>query len=145
MAVQLQDITVPNTTESLELVRSFVGAFLQSSPFSDRDRRLLVLAIDETITSNILFSEAAGRAGTTRVTLDLDETCLRVRVEDTGLDRDPDTDDRFQETLAHARRHDLGIFLVQQIMDEIRYVFRKGFQNELELVRFIYRQESQDR
>ncbi len=32
----------------------------------------------------------------------------------------------------------MGIFLLRQIMDEIQYTYRKGFQNDLELVRFIY-------
>ncbi|MHC4601260.1 MAG: ATP-binding protein [Planctomycetota bacterium] len=138
MSVQVQDITVPNTTASLEQVRRFVVDVLRDSPFSEKDRRAVVLAIDEAITSTILFSEATERGGTTRVALELTEDCLRVRIEDTGKDTDPDTDERFEEHLRSARQHEMGIFLVRQIMDEIQYVFRKGFQNDLELVRFIY-------
>ena len=138
MNVQVQDITVPNTTASLEQVRRFVLEFLRDSPFSERDHRVLVLAIDEAITSTILFSEATARGGTTRVSLELTEDCLRVRIEDTGVDTDPDTDERFEEHLRRARQHDMGIFLLRQIMDEIQYIYRKGFQNDLELVRFIY-------
>lgn len=138
MRTLTQDITVPNTTASLEPVRRMVNEFLRESPFDDRNRRLLVLAIDETVTSNIRYSEAMGRNGTTRVSLDLNEDRLLVRVEDTGQDRDPETTERFEEHLNRTRPYEIGIFLVQQIMDEIHYVFRKGFRNELELVRFVF-------
>ncbi|MHC4778585.1 MAG: ATP-binding protein [Planctomycetota bacterium] len=138
MKIQSQEITVPNSTASLEQVRKFVFEILEDSPFEDRDRRLLVLAIDEAVTSNILFSEATGRGGTTQVALELTADCMRVRIEDTGVDVDPDSEERFEEHMRRARQHEMGIFLVRQIMDEIQYIFRKGYQNELELVRFIY-------
>jgi anti-sigma regulatory factor (Ser/Thr protein kinase) len=139
MKVLTRDITVPNSTASLEQVRQFVSSFLAESSFGERDRRLLVLAIDETVTSNIRFSEAMDRRGDSTVSLDLTEDCLRVRIVDTGQDRDPDSTEGFEAHVRRTRQYEMGIFLVQQIMDEIHYIFRKGFQNEMELVRFVYR------
>jgi anti-sigma regulatory factor (Ser/Thr protein kinase) len=140
--VQEKDISVPNTTASLEEVRRFVLRFLEDTAFSEKERRRLVLAIDEAVTSTILFSEASGRCGTTRVSLEVDDVRLRVRIEDTGRDPDRDADDRaderFEEHLRQARKYEVGVFLIRQIMDEIHYIYRKGFQNELELVRFLY-------
>ncbi|MHC5036903.1 MAG: ATP-binding protein [Planctomycetota bacterium] len=138
MKLLQQDISVENTTESLEPVRRFVAEFLKDSPFNERDRGLLVLAIDETVTSNILYSEASGRNGSTTVSLELNDACLRVRVNDTGSDRFADSEEVFQENLKRARQYEMSIFLIQQIVDEIHYIYRKGFQNELELIRFIY-------
>ena len=138
MQVQVQDMTVPNSTASLVEIRRFVLEFLRETPFDERNRRLVVLAIDEAVTSTILFSEATGRGGTTRVVLEITEDAFRARIEDTGVDKDPDTEERFEEHLRRARQHEMGIFLVRQIMDEIQYIYRKGFQNELELVRFLY-------
>jgi len=138
MQVTTQDITVPNSTASLEQVRNFVSAFLEESPFGDRDRRLLVLAIDETVTSNIRFSEAMDRRGDTTVTLELTQDCLRVRIVDTGQDREPDSTVGFEAHVQRTRQYEMAIFMIQQIMDEINYVYRKGFQNEMELVRFVH-------
>jgi anti-sigma regulatory factor (Ser/Thr protein kinase) len=140
--VRQNDIAVPNTTASLEEVRRFVSEFLGDTPFTEKERRRLVLAIDEAVTSTILFSEASGRRGTTRVSLDVDEVRLRVRIEDRGRDPDYDAGDPaeevFEEHIRQARKYEVGVFLIRQIMDEINYIFRKGFQNELELVRFLY-------
>jgi len=41
------------------------------------------------------------------------------------------------ESLAREKNYTMGIFLIRQIMDEISYVYRKGFQNELELIKFL--------
>jgi len=136
MKTALQDITVPNKTESLEKLRRFVLEFLAESPFPARQQRLLVLAIDEAVTSNILFSEACNRNGTTRVTIDLDETRLAVRIQDTGRDMDSENEEHFDEYARNARRFEMGIHLIRQIMDEMHYVYRKGFQNDLELIKF---------
>jgi anti-sigma regulatory factor (Ser/Thr protein kinase) len=41
------------------------------------------------------------------------------------------------ENLAREKTYTMGIFLIRQIMDEISYTYRKGFQNELELIKFL--------
>ena len=46
-------------------------------------------------------------------------------------------DTQMAENLAREKSYTLGIFLIRQIMDEISYVYRKGFQNELELIKFL--------
>jgi anti-sigma regulatory factor (Ser/Thr protein kinase) len=41
------------------------------------------------------------------------------------------------ERFRQERSFTLGIFLIRQIMDEITYVYRKGFENQLEMICFL--------
>ncbi|GEM_PF-3276251 len=139
-----RDIQVPNVTDSLEQVRGFVFAFLEDTPFEEAERRRLVLAVDETVASNILCSEALERGGETELSLEVDGECFRARVRDTSREPDRVPEEEFENVLERARKHEIGIFLVQQIMDEIRYTYCKGIRNELELVRYLPGRKSGD-
>ena len=134
-----EEISVPNRTASLEKVRDFIIRNLEETELDERDQRLMVLAIDEAVTSNILFSVETGREGLCRVVLDVDETRIHVTIDDTG--KDPDardlTDQALRETAKKARKYEMSIFLIRQIVDEISYAFKKGFQNQLILIKFI--------
>ena len=50
-----------------------------------------------------------------------------------GLIPDPD----MKEHVQRGHKKGLGIFLMRQIMDEVRYKFKDGVKNELTLVKFI--------
>jgi anti-sigma regulatory factor (Ser/Thr protein kinase) len=41
------------------------------------------------------------------------------------------------EHVAAGRRNGLGIFLMRQIMDEVKYTFVQGFRNELRMVKYV--------
>ncbi len=132
-------ISVPNRTAFLEKVRDFIIASLERTGLDDRTKHLMVLAIDEAVTSNILFSVETGREGMTKVSVDVNSVRMKVVIEDTGRDLDSAdlTEAVMQETYTKARKHEMGIFLIRQIVDEISYAFKKGFENQLTLVKFL--------
>lgn len=136
--VRRDALTVPNRTSFLEKVRDFIVRTLQDTPMEDRQKHLLVLAIDEAVTSNILFSVEAGRNGFSRVAVEIADAAVRVTIEDTGQDLDSSQTEEsvLHETFRKARKHEMGIFLIRQIVDEISYAFKKGFQNQLVLTKF---------
>ena len=43
-----------------------------------------------------------------------------------------------QTLLDTTRKHELGVFLMRKLCDEVNYSFKKGFQNHLELLKFLY-------
>jgi len=136
----LQDsIQVPNRTSSLEKVRDFVIRSLERTGLDDRSKHLMVLAIDEAVTSNILFSVETRRDGQCKVSIDIDPVRIKVTLEDSGQDLDVSqvTDSVLNETFVKAREHEMGIFLIRQIVDEISYNFKKGFENQLVLTKFL--------
>jgi anti-sigma regulatory factor (Ser/Thr protein kinase) len=133
------EVTVPNQTSSLEKVRDFVIGVLGDTTLGERSARLLVLAIDEAVTSSILFSVETGREGSCRVNLETNDVCIRVTIEDTGRDLDADrvAPAILDDAISKARKHEMGIFLIRQIVDELSYDYKKGFQNRLTLVKFL--------
>ncbi len=139
LKVLTDTISVPNRTSSLEKVRGFIISMLGKTSFDERNRHLLVLAIDEAVTSNILFSVETRRDGTTKVSVDIDDVRMKVVIEDTGIDPDSCdvTESMLTETLIKARKYEMGIFLIRQIVDEMSYAYKKGFENQLTLVKFL--------
>ena len=51
--------------------------------------------------------------------------------------REPDLERELRAHLENERKHQMGIFLMREVMDEVNYTYRKGFQNELTLVKFV--------
>ena len=74
------------------------------------------------------------------LTIDIDDVRFKATLVDSlnvfelrgGLN-----DTQMAENLAREKTYTMGIFLIRQVMDEISYVYRKGFQNELELIKFL--------
>ena len=142
-----EGITVASKTENLQRVREFVRATVNRACVPDPYTRHLVLAVDEAVTSILLEAadwacNAGARdamAGEVEITLDIDS----VRV--LAIIRDSTTEYRVEEgavsmqaLVDRTRQHELGIFLIRKLCDEVNYSFKKGFQNHLELRKFLY-------
>lgn len=143
MSTLVRDLTVSNDTANLQQVRAFVADAISESELSGRSRSLMVLAADEAVTSIIrnAVRVAGGDDGNglCHVTVDVDATRVRIVIDDSGADPDLTTlsDSELQSHIAEGRQNEIGIFLIRAIVDEINYVYRKGFQNVLEIVKFV--------
>ena len=126
--------------EQVGEARAQALAILDGSPFPDRDRRLIALAVEEAVGSILQRKEGNGNADASRVSvhMDLDPTRLRVEISDTQnvFDIPPlPTSEACDAFAAHEKRL-LHLWLVLRVMDEVKYVYRRGMQNSLVLVRF---------
>lgn len=142
MSTLVRDLTVSNDTANLQQVRAFVGDAIRESALPDRQQVLLVLAVDEAVTSTIRHAVRTARGagnGLCHVTVDVDATRVRVVIDDSGADPDLTglSDADLRAHVAAGRREEIGIFLIRSIVDEINYSYRKGFQNQLEIVKFV--------
>ncbi len=143
MSTLVRDLTVSNDTANLQQVRAFVADAISESELSGRSRSLMVLAADEAVTSIIRHAVhvAGGETGNglCHVSVDVDATRVRIVIDDTGADPDLTTlsDVELQKHIVEGRKNEIGIFLIRAIVDEINYVYRKGFQNQLEIVKFV--------
>lgn len=106
--------------------------------FTERDRRLVTLAIDEAVTNILLYADVHKSVETVTVAIDADEVRLKTVIEENATVFDvPDI--RNGDMEAYVRRegaYKMGIFLIRKIMDEISYQFKKGFENTLTLVKY---------
>lgn len=117
-------IVIPATLEALRQVSETVEGYLAQVDGIEEPEIItynIVLAVHELCT-NIVTHAYAGEAGTIRVGLALEENPLRlvVSVQDSApriFDRDGWTAPNLDE----PKEHGLGIWLIQQLMDEVDY------------------------
>ncbi|NUN48788.1 MAG: ATP-binding protein [Candidatus Brocadiae bacterium] len=134
-----KDLTFACDPRHLAEVRAVVQGMWRDCGLAERTGRLVMLAVDEAVASIIDHARGTNRQGDIRVSLDLDETRFRAVIEDTTnhCDSSGMMDAELRAHLDTERKHQMGIFLIREVMDEVNYSFKKGFQNELSLVKFV--------
>ena len=135
----VHELNLPKETAALGDARAFTEKVVADSPFDEKQRRLLVLAIDEAVTCFVGYAEAHGALdGSITLKLSLDEVCLSVGITDSHTDCDPGelSPVEMMENFSEEPRHRLGIFFIRAIMDEVRYVYRRGFENQFQMLKF---------
>ena len=143
MTTQLQDLTIDARPSNLHLVRSFVAATVRESRLPQRQRSLLVLAVDEALTAILAEAAEQQACGRCTVSVDVDDVRVRVVIDDETGGAAPDlrprrTLDELRADAKLGRRREMGIFLMRAIVDEIAFSARRHRSSRLELVKFIY-------
>ena len=138
-----RELVVPNDTEYLVQVRQEVTKVVEQSAFSERDRKLIIVAVDEAVTNIMEHAYDNDLEGELDIELILeaDATRFEVIIRDSGKEFDPSAVN-IPDITAHVgkgQRHGLGIFLIRQIMDEINYNFVQGLRNELQMIKYVDR------
>ena len=109
-------------TANLALMRSFVRNFLDAYPFSEKERMLMVLGVDEACTNIIRYAYELRDDQLIILTMEGLRECIRMRLRDYGL-----------QTPGHAmkgRSHDvikpggLGLHLIRNAFDKVDYILR---------------------
>jgi anti-sigma regulatory factor (Ser/Thr protein kinase) len=138
-----REMVVPNDTEYLAAVREEVTKVVEESAFSERDRKMIIVAVDEAVTNIMEHAYDNDLEGELDVELILeyDATRFEVIIRDSGkrFDMRSLTVPDVREHVKKGSRHGLGIFLIRQIMDEINYSFVQGVRNELQLIKYVDR------
>lgn len=104
-------------------MRDWVREFLDGYPFSERERLLMVLGVDEACTNIIRY--AYGLRDDQLIALSMEglRNCVRVRLRDYG-----------EQVVPHAmkgRSHDvikpggLGLYLIRSAFDEVDYLHKR--------------------
>ena len=109
-------------TANLALMRNFVRKFLSRHPFSEKQRTLMVLGIDEACTNVIRHAYDLRDDQLIAISVEALSTCVRVRLRDYG-----------EQTPAHKMRgrdhHEvkpggLGLHLIRNAFDKVDYVLK---------------------
>ncbi len=133
-------ISKPCHPKFLNEVRALLSETLTAALIPQRDKDLIVLAVDEAVSSVVHYARFKGLQNEITVSVDIDDVRFKAVIVDSvnvfelasGIN-----DAQLAERITREKGFTLGIFLIRQIMDEISYVYRKGFQNDLELIRFL--------
>ena len=109
-------------TGNLAPMRKFVRKFLDAYPFSERERMLMVLGVDEACTNIIRHAYHLRDDQLISLSLEGLRNCIRMRLRDYG-----------KQTATHAmqgRSHDLikpgglGLHLIRIAFDKVDYILK---------------------
>jgi len=109
-------------TANLALMRQFVREFLDGYNFSEKERLLMVLGVDEACTNIIRYAYELRDDQPIMLSMEGLRSCVRMRLRDYG-----------QQTPAHrmrGRTHEevqpggLGLHLIRAAFDKIDYILK---------------------
>jgi serine/threonine-protein kinase RsbW len=109
-------------TANLALMRNFVRKFLSRHPFSEKQRTLMVLGIDEACTNVIRHAYDLRDDQPIAISVEALSTCVRVRLRDYG-DQTPAHKMRGREH-HEVRPGGLGLHLIRNAFDKVDYILK---------------------
>ena len=132
-------LVVTNDTKHLTVVREFISRLIQQSALSKEDENKIILAVDEAVTNVIEHGYDNQNDGSIEIDVISAPSSFKITIRDTGKVFNPTSTPSLnvQDHVKMGRKKGLGIFLMRQIMDEVKYTFRDGVKNELTMVKFI--------
>ena len=110
-------------TANLALMRKCVRKFLNGYPFSEKQRLLMVLGVDEACTNVIRYAYRLRDDQLISLHMEGLRKCVRVRLRDYG--------EQVLPKQMKGRSHDmikpggLGLFLIRNAFDEIDYIHKR--------------------
>ena len=123
----MPQITLPATTENIEVATDFINEILESVDCPIRTQMQLDIALDE-LMSNVARYAYAPQTGDITVSVEIADDPRRavLTLTDNGVPYDPLQKEDPDITLSAEERQigGLGIFIVKNAMDEMRYCYK---------------------
>jgi serine/threonine-protein kinase RsbW len=108
-------------TANLAVVRDFVRKFVSDFPFSEKERVLMVLGIDEACTNIIRYAYAMQDDQPIRLSIERLRDCVRIRLRDYGEPIYKSLNALGSSTPKTGGR---GIQLMRHIFDKVEYSYK---------------------
>jgi serine/threonine-protein kinase RsbW len=108
-------------TGNLALVRAEVRKFLDGYDFSEKERMLIVLGVDEACTNIIRYAYELRADQPIRLSLEQSRGCIRVRLRDYG---EPISNALKDLGSKRVRPGGRGILLIRNAFDKVDYVYK---------------------
>jgi serine/threonine-protein kinase RsbW len=118
-----QTIEFASHTGNLALMRNCVRDFLNGYPFSDKERLLMVLGVDEACTN--IIRHAYQLRGNQLIALQMEASrrCIRMRLRDYGQQVEPH--EMRGRTGNVLKPGGLGLYLIRIAFDGVDYVLKR--------------------
>jgi len=132
-------LRIKNDTQYLSHVREMLSSNIRKTDLSRQEENKVILAVDEAITNIMEHAYEDRLEGWIDIEITAKQDKLRIVIQDSGKQFDPNVFENpdMVEHVQEGKKEGLGIFLMRQIMDEVRYRFKEGEKNEIRLVKFI--------
>jgi anti-sigma regulatory factor (Ser/Thr protein kinase) len=134
-----QSLTFPCHPKYLVTVRKVVSRMWRLNKLPLRDMRLVTLAIDEAVSVIVQHASAIKQSGNINISLDINDVRFKVVIQDNihYFDVDNLSESERRSLLLKEKRYQISLYLITTAMDEVTYIYKKGFENELHLIKFI--------
>ena len=109
-------------TANLALMRNFVRKFLSRHPFSEKQRTLMVLGVDEACTNVIRYAYDLRDDQPIALSVEALNTCVRMRLRDYG-DQTP-ADQMRGRAQNQVKPGGLGLHLIRNAFDKVDYILK---------------------
>lgn len=137
--VYKNSIHISNDTSNLKTVRAFLAEGIVVSGMVPKEwQNKITLAVDEAVTNIIEHGYEADEDGHIDITIEASAERFVAIINDSGRSYNPTGAGEIDmdEHVKAQRTGGLGIFIMRRIMDEIKYAFKEGEQNELMMVKY---------
>ena len=109
-------------TSNLAPMRQFVRQFLDDYPFSEKERTLMVLGVDEACTNIIRHAYGLRDDQTIALSCEALRDCVRMRLRDYGEKKPPhEMRGRSQDLVQPGG---LGLHLIRNAFDKVDYILK---------------------
>jgi len=109
-------------TANLALMRNFVRKFLSRHPFSEKQRTLMVLGVDEACTNVIRYAYDLRDDQPIALSVEALSRCVRMRLRDYG-DNTP-ADQMRGRAHNQVKPGGLGLHLIRNAFDKVDYILK---------------------
>ena len=132
---QLGIVRVKAILENIPLAMDCVNQWALALGFDDRALYEIQLAVDEACANVVHHAYRDMAPGDMEVSCDLEDQVLRIRVRDWGRGFDPDEVPmpNLDAPLEERGVGGLGLFILKQVMDRVRFTCDPDRGNELEM------------
>lgn len=139
---EISTISLPVNLSYLAAIQSYIGEIANKAGFSNKDKNLILLAVEEAVSNVVKHAFLPEEEATFEVICQLSSTELRVIIRDKGLPFDPSQVKAFslKKALKEEKQVGLGFRLMKGSVDELTF-HNKGFGGkEVHIVKFLHQQ-----
>ncbi len=137
-------IELAGITKNLKHFREFTRQCVTQADVSEEVAWKLTLAVDEAVTS-IIRSQTVGLKTSQiliqdiELHIDINEVRFKAVISESEKEfhYDEDDFDKLLEEAKRLRKYDLSTFMLCRVMDEVNYEFKKGYANQLTVIKFL--------
>lgn len=121
----------------LKMAREFISRMTKLSKLSPSDENKVVLAIDEALSNSIEHAYEFKKIGSIDIQVESTARQFQVIITNGGKSFTPDeiTEIDILKCIKTHQKGGLGIFLIRQVMDEVKYSSKEG-KHQLLLVKY---------
>jgi anti-sigma regulatory factor (Ser/Thr protein kinase) len=122
LAMKKGKLEFTSHTANLALMRNFVRKFLSRHRFSEKQRTLMVLGVDEACTNVIRYAYDLRDDQPIALSVEVLSTCVRMRLRDYG--QQTPAEQMRGRAHNHVRPGGLGLHLIRNAFDKVDYILK---------------------